>query len=71
VLHFRFPLPLREVEEPVLERGVLVSRQTVRRWRAKCGKTHVNGLRRRHARPGDTRHPDEVFIKIDGEQKYL
>ncbi|WP_455680128.1 IS6 family transposase, partial [Streptomyces hirsutus] len=29
------------------------------------------GLRRRRARPGDTRHLDEVFVKVNGERKYL
>ncbi|CAM5300527.1 hypothetical protein GCM10010266_57510 [Streptomyces griseomycini] len=30
-LYFRFPLSLREVEEMMLEHGVLVSHETVRR----------------------------------------
>jgi hypothetical protein len=33
-LYFRFPLSFREVEELMLERGVVVSYETVRRW---CG----------------------------------
>jgi transposase-like protein len=31
-LYFRFPLSLRLVEEMLLERGVVVSNETVRRW---------------------------------------
>ncbi|MFJ2915700.1 IS6 family transposase, partial [Streptomyces sp. NPDC087228] len=31
-LYFRFTLSFREVEELMLERGVLVSHETVRRW---------------------------------------
>ncbi|MEW2490996.1 IS6 family transposase, partial [Streptomyces sp. NPDC048411] len=34
-LYFRFPLSFREVEELMLQRGVIVSHETVRRW---CGK---------------------------------
>ncbi|RPK32053.1 hypothetical protein EES39_39525 [Streptomyces sp. ADI92-24] len=70
-LYFRFPLGFREVEELMLERGVIVSHETVLRWCAKFGQAHANGLRRRRPRPGDKRHLDEVFIKINGEQKYL
>ena len=51
-------------------RGVLVSRETVRRWCAKFGQTCGNGLRRRRVRPGDTWHLDEVFVRINGELKY-
>jgi putative transposase len=32
VAYFRFPLSFREVEELMLERGVSVSYETVRRW---------------------------------------
>jgi transposase-like protein len=31
-LYFRFPLSFREVEELMLERGVIVSYEMVRRW---------------------------------------
>ncbi|WYB39850.1 IS6 family transposase [Streptomyces sp. GD-15H] len=70
-LYFRFPLSFREVEELMLERGVLVSYETVRRWCAKFGQAYADALRRRQPRPGDKWHLDEVFIKINGEQKYL
>jgi putative transposase len=70
-LHFRFPLSFREVEELMLERGVIVSHETVRRWCAKFGQAYANVLRCRQPRPGDKWHLDEVFIKINGERKYL
>ncbi|WP_455567499.1 IS6 family transposase [Streptomyces atratus] len=70
-LYFRFPLSFREVEELMLERGVIVSYETVRRWCMKFGQAYANGLRRRRPRPGDKWHLDEVFIKINGERKYL
>lgn len=65
-LYHRFPLSFREVE-----RGVVVSHETVRRWCAKFGRAYANGLLRRWPRPGDKWHLDEVFVKISGEQKYL
>jgi putative transposase len=36
-LYFRFPLSLRLVEEMLLERGVVVSYETIRRWGRKFG----------------------------------
>ncbi|MZE53573.1 IS6 family transposase [Streptomyces sp. SID5770] len=70
-LYFRFPLSFREVEELMLERGVIVSYESIRRWCLKFGQAYANGLRRRRPRPGDKWHLDEVFIRINGEQKYL
>ncbi|MHC3454933.1 IS6 family transposase [Streptomyces prasinus] len=70
-LYFRFPLSFREVEELMLQRGVIVSHETVRRWCAKFGQAYANGLRRRRPRPGDKWHLDEVFFRINGELKYL
>jgi putative transposase len=35
-LFFRFPLGLRLVEEMLLERGIIVSYETVRRWASSC-----------------------------------
>ncbi|WTE90428.1 IS6 family transposase [Streptomyces sp. NBC_01614] len=70
-LYFRFPLSYREVEELMLERGVLVSHETIRRWCVKFGQAYATGLRRRRPQPGDKWHLDEVFIKTGGKQKYL
>ncbi|MFI5774808.1 IS6 family transposase [Streptomyces sp. NPDC051658] len=70
-LYFRFPLSFREVEELMLQRGIIVSYETIRRWCLKFGQPYANALRRRCPRPGDKWHLDEVFITINGEQKYL
>ncbi|GAA2564101.1 IS6 family transposase [Streptomyces fimbriatus] len=70
-LYFRFPLPFREVGELMLERGVVVSHEAVRRCCVTFGPVCARELRRRRPRPGDKWHLDEVFIKINGEQKYL
>ncbi|MGW3658786.1 IS6 family transposase [Streptomyces sp. NPDC005151] len=70
-LYFRFPLSFREVEELMLQRGVIVSHETVRRWCLKFGQGYADGLRRRRPRPGDKWHLDKVFVKINSEQKYL
>ena len=70
-LYHRFPLSLREVEEMMLERGVVVSHETIRQWCQKFGQIYANGLRRRRPRPGDQWHLDGVFIKIHGKTHYL
>ncbi|MFB7014216.1 IS6 family transposase [Streptomyces sp. NPDC056237] len=70
-LYFRFPLSFREVEELMLQRGVIVSHETVRRWCAKFGQAYASGLRRRRPRPGVKRHLDEVLIKVNSGHKYL
>ncbi|MDI9916817.1 IS6 family transposase [Rhodococcus sp. IEGM 1379] len=70
-LYFRFPLSFRGVEELMLERGVVVSYEPIRRWCATFGQAYANQLRRRRSRPGDRWHLDEVFIKINGTQHYL
>ena len=70
-LYHRFPLSFREVEEMMLERGIVVSHETIRQWCATFGQTYANGLRRRRARPGDKWHLDEVFITINGQHHYL
>ena len=49
-LYHRFPLSFREVEELMLQRGVVVSYETIRAWCAKFGQAYANQLRRR--RPG-------------------
>jgi putative transposase len=36
-LHYRFPLSLRHVEEMLLERGIVVSYEPIRRWGRKHG----------------------------------
>jgi putative transposase len=70
-LYHRFPLSLREVEEMMLARGVIVSYETIHQWCRKFGQTFANGLRRRRPRPGDKWHLGEVFIKIRGKSHYL
>jgi len=41
-LYHRFPLSFREVEQMMLQRGIVVSHETVRQWCAKFGQTYAN-----------------------------
>jgi putative transposase len=51
-LYFRFPLSLRLVEEMLLERGIVVSYETIRRWGRSSDQSMLgaSGVSR-HARP--------------------
>ncbi len=67
----RFGLSLRDVQELMAERGVEVSHESIRAWCERFGPTYAKRLRHRQPRPGDRWHLDEVFIKINGKQRYL
>jgi putative transposase len=66
-----FSLSLRDVELILAERGVVVTRESIRHWCRKFGAKFARKLRRRRPRPGDTWHLDEVFIRINGVLHYL
>lgn len=54
-------MSLRKVEEMLLERGIDVSYETVRRWISKFGPQIARNLQRRQARPGDIWYLEEVL----------
>ena len=70
-LYHRFALSLRDIEELMLARGVVVTYETIRSWCATFGPDYANQLRRRRPRPGDKWRLDEVFVKINGTTHYL
>ena len=70
-LYFRFPLSLRNVDEILAARGVVVSHETVRQWALKFGQGIAHWIRRRLPRAGDKWHLDEVVVKIAGKTHWL
>jgi transposase-like protein len=70
-LYLRFTLSYRDVEELLVERGLEVSYETVRRWVLKFGATVAQRLRRRRPRPSDRWHLDEMVVRIGGRRMYL
>src|SRR5919205_2238341 len=70
-LYFRFHLSLRDVQDLLAERGILVSHEAIRQWCTKFGPTYAAGLRQRRARPGDRWYLDEVLLKIRGKRHWL
>ncbi|KZL17591.1 hypothetical protein PsAD2_03128 [Pseudovibrio axinellae] len=63
-LYHRFSLGLREVEEMLLERGITLSYETIRKWGIKFGPAYSRRLRRKRAQSSDIWYLDEVIIKI-------
>ena len=63
-LYHRFALSLRDVEELMVARGVVVTYETIRSWCAKFGPDYAAQLRRRRPRPGDKWHLDEVLNRF-------
>jgi len=70
-MYHRFCLSLRDVEDLLAKRGVLVTYETIRQWCRKFGPEYARRLKRRQGRLGDVWHLDEVFVTIRGERHYL
>ena len=70
-LYFRFPRSLRLVEEMLLERGIVVSYETIRRWGKKFGPEYARRIRRKQPSPHDVWHLDEVVVSIAGRKHWL
>ncbi|WP_114187839.1 IS6 family transposase [Microvirga aerophila] len=70
-LYFRSPLSLRLVEEMLLERGIVISYETVRRWALKFGRAYARRLRRKTPSRYDIWHLDEVVVTISGKKHWL
>jgi putative transposase len=70
-LYHRFNLSTHDIEELLVERGIVVSYESIRLWCIKFGPKFARRLKRQHQGYGDTFFIDEVFVKIRGEQHYL
>ena len=70
-LYARFSLSLRDVEDLLAERGIIVSYETIRRWVAKFGPPIARRLRHRRRPAHPLWHLDEVFVSIGGKRMYL
>lgn len=70
-LYYRFNLSHRDIEDLLAERGITVSRESIRLWCIKFGAIYARRLKRKHQGYGDTFYIDEVLVKINGKQHYL
>ena len=76
MMYVRFPLSLRNVEDLLFERGIDICHETVRLWWNRFGPLFAADIRRqRVSRLRGFRqwqwHLDEVYVKINGEMRYL
>jgi putative transposase len=70
-LYHVFSLSLRDVELILAERGIIVTRESIRCWCRKFGSDFARNMRRRRPKPGDACHLDEVYLRINGQLHYL
>ncbi len=75
MMYVRFPLSLRNVEDLLHERGIDVSHEAIRFWWHRFGPKFASEIRKRRIegmRSSQWRwHLDEMFVKINGEMRYL
>ena len=75
MMYVRFPLSLRNVEDLLHERGIDVCHETVRFWWHRFGTKFASEIQKRRIegkRSSPWRwHLDEMFVKINGETRYL
>lgn len=76
MLYVKYPLSLRNVEDLLHERGIDISYETVRYWWNRFGPMFAADIRRqRISRMRGFRqwqwHLDEMYVKVNGEMRYL
>jgi putative transposase len=76
MMYVRYPLSLRNVEDLLFERGIDICHETVRLWWNRFGPMFAGEIRRKrvHHMRAYTHwrwHLDEVYVKINGEMRYL
>jgi putative transposase len=76
MMYVRFPLSLRNVEDPLFERGIDICHETVRLWWNRFGPMLAADIRRQRVSRmrGFSHwrwHLDEMDVKLSGEMVYL
>ena len=75
MLYVRYPLSLRQVEDILFERGIDICHEAVRYWWKRFGPLFAAEVRKRRIVRRNWSnwrwHIDEVFVRINGETRYL
>jgi putative transposase len=76
LMYVKYPLSLRNVEDLLAERGIDICHETVRFWWNRFGPMFAGEIRRRRVQHMRAYthwrwHLDEVYVKINGEMRYL
>jgi putative transposase len=69
--YHRFTLSTADVEDLLAERGVVVSRESIRQWVNRFGAHFAACIRRDRPIPADKWHLDEVVVPINGMNHWL
>ena len=69
--YHRFALSTADVEDLRAERGVIVSREAVRKWVNRFGRHFAHCIKRDRAAAADKWHLDEVVVPINGVKMWL
>ena len=78
-LYHRYALSYRDVEELLFERGIEVSRESIRTWRRggpsrwciNFSEVFAHNLRHREPRCGSGKHLDEMHVVVGGVTHWL
>lgn len=70
-VYHRFALSTADVEDLLADRGVIVSRETIRKWVNRFGRHFSDCIRRDRPSAADKWHVDEVVIPINGRKYWL
>jgi putative transposase len=65
-LYHRYPLSYRDLEELLFERGIHVSRESIRTPCLNFSSEFARGLRHREPRRGSRGHLDEMHVLVGG-----
>ena len=76
MMYVKYPLSLRNVEDLLYERGIDICHETVRLWWNRFGPMFAAEIRRKRVQNMRAHthwrwHLDEVYVKINGEMRYL
>ena len=76
MMYVRYPLSLRNVEDLLFERGIDICHETVRLWWNRFGPMFAGEIRKRRVQAMRQHthwrwHLDEVYVRINGEMRYL
>lgn len=69
--YYRYQLSLRDIEELLFERGVIVTYETICCWCDKFGAGFARRVKAARRKPGGTWHLDEMFVTLRGEPYLL
>ncbi len=76
MVYVKYPLSLRNVEDLLFERGIDICHKTVRLWWNRFGPMFAAEIRRKRVQNMRAHahwrwHLDEVYVRINGEMRYL